>query len=134
MLCYVRLFLNQWLPRLITADFRYCSAPTESTEVATPLQVCRGYTRRVCFHPPTSGSVRTDLAPVHSSLAIPLHSRVLGLSCCSDYLSFKWSCVYMRVHVCRVCVCVCVCYIVVFVCCAYDALLPSPAAFPLQTG
>ena len=124
MLCYVQLSLTQWLPRLVTAGFRYCGAPTESSGVAAPLQVRRSYTGRVCFCPPRSGSVKTDRTSVHSGLAILVHSRVPGLSCSSDYLSFKWSCMYVCVHVC------CVCYVFVFVRCAFNALLPSPTPSP----
>ena len=106
MLCYVRLFPTQWLPRLVTVDFCYRGA---SSKAITPLQVCQGYTRRVCFYRPRSGSVWTDWTSIHSSLAILVHSLVLGLSCSSDYLSFKWSCVHVCAHICCVCVlCVCV--------------------------
>ena len=117
MLCYVQLFPTQWLPRLVTVDFRYCGA---SSEVMTPLQVCWSYTRRVCFCSPRSGSVWTDRTSVHSGLVILVHSRVPGLSCSSDYLSFKWSCVYVCVCMFVVCVCVmCFCLCVV-------PLMPSP--------
>ena len=132
MLCYVQLSLTQWLPRLVTAGFRYCGAPTESSGVAAPLQVRRSYTGRVCFCPPRSGSVKTDRTSVHSGLAILVHSRVPGLSCSSDYLSFKWSCMYVCVYVCRVCVCVCMCLCL--------CIVPSMPFFlpqllsPLQTG
>ena len=123
MLHYVQLSPTQWLPRLITADFCYRGAPTESSKVVTPFK-CAEATHGGCASIPLGPVQYRQIQLPSRGLAILIHSQVLGLSCSSDYLSFKWSCMYVCVHVC------CVCYVFVFVCCAFNALLSSPTPFP----
>ena len=63
MLCYVRLSPTQWLPRLGTADFCYCGAPAESSEVAA---------RSRCAKATQGGCASVPLGPVqYGQIGLP---------------------------------------------------------------